>query len=157
MPHEAETWPITEFPFFTFLYADLHAHMIAMPVTLLAINWSIAQIRGARASAAWTSVHWLISMFIGGLAIGALRPTNTWDWPTYLALGIGALALAHVTRRNDRFALPALGLGVVLALAAAGAVMLLNSSFVANAGPASPSLTQTILLMAVAAGAVALW
>jgi YYY domain-containing protein len=28
---------------------------------------------------------------LGGLAIGALRPTNTWDWPTYLALGCVAV------------------------------------------------------------------
>ena len=27
-----------------------------------------------------------------GLAIGALRPTNTWDFPTYLILGLAALA-----------------------------------------------------------------
>ncbi len=32
---------INEFPFFTFLYADLHAHLIALPLTLLALAMSV--------------------------------------------------------------------------------------------------------------------
>ena len=80
-----EAGPITEFPAFTFLYADLHAHMVALPLTLtalaLAINWA----RSARP-------HWG-SLLLGGLTIGALYPTNTWDYPTYLALGAAALLL----------------------------------------------------------------
>ena len=37
-----EVQPITEFPFFTFLYGDLHAHMIAMPLSMLALGWAIS-------------------------------------------------------------------------------------------------------------------
>jgi len=84
IPSEAGN-PIAEFPAFTFLYGDLHAHMIAFPLTLfalsLAINW--ATVSGP----AWSSI------LMGGLAIGALRPTNTWDYPTYLVLGIVGLFL----------------------------------------------------------------
>ena len=80
-----EVGPISEFPAFTFLYADLHAHMIAFPMTLLALACAICWARGRRS-------HWL-GLLIGGLVIGALRPTNTWDYPTYLALGLAGLAI----------------------------------------------------------------
>src|SRR5204863_6495986 len=39
------TAPITEFPYFTFLYGDLHAHMIAMPFGLLVIALALNLIR----------------------------------------------------------------------------------------------------------------
>ena len=37
---------ITEFPLFTFIYSDLHAHMIAMPLALLALSWALAVVAG---------------------------------------------------------------------------------------------------------------
>ncbi|HEX2986610.1 MAG TPA: DUF2298 domain-containing protein [Chloroflexota bacterium] len=41
IPGENPT-PIMEFPWFTFLYGDLHAHMIAMPLTVLALGLTLA-------------------------------------------------------------------------------------------------------------------
>ena len=87
-----EVGPITEFPAFTFLYGDLHAHMIALPLTLVAIALAVHWARSQRP-------RWL-SLAIGGLVIGALRPTNTWDYPTFLLLGIAALALGAWRRDN---------------------------------------------------------
>jgi len=88
--------PITEFPFFTFLYADLHAHLIALGITILALTWALSILLGR--------AHWgapggksslpslVLSFFFGALIIGTLRPTNTWDYPTYLAIGVITLA-----------------------------------------------------------------
>lgn len=91
-----EVGPITEFPAFTFLYADLHAHMIAFPLTLLALALAVHWMRSPRPR--WPS------LLIGGLVIGALRPTNTWDYPTYLVLGVAALALgAFRSWKSARF------------------------------------------------------
>ncbi len=87
--------PITEFPWFTFIYADLHPHMIALPITLLAIAWVLSVVL----SKGWANIsRWQIawSLLFGALAIGALRPTNTWDLPTYLALGIVGLLYALI-------------------------------------------------------------
>jgi YYY domain-containing protein len=83
----SEAGPISEFPYFTFLYADLHAHMIAMPITLLVLALAVSWLTRPPL---WT---WggVVSIGLGGLAAGALRPTNTWDYPTYLVIGVVAL------------------------------------------------------------------
>lgn len=81
--------PITEFPYFTFLYGDLHAHLIALPIVMASIGWSLSMLekkidlRGLRFRG-WLNV--LSSFIIGGLIIGALKPTNTWDIYTFFAL-----------------------------------------------------------------------
>ena len=77
---------ITEFPLFTFLYSDLHAHMLAMPLALLAVVWALGVLRTRRIS--------LLTLLIGGVAIGALYPTNLSDIYTYLPIGFAALAYA---------------------------------------------------------------
>jgi YYY domain-containing protein len=92
-PGPGEVGPITEFPAFTFLYADLHAHMIALPLTLAALALAVYWVRSKRP-------HWL-SLALGGLVIGALYPTNTWDYPTYLVLGVVGLALGIWRRQAE--------------------------------------------------------
>jgi YYY domain-containing protein len=89
-----ESTPITEFPLFTFTYADLHAHMIALPLTMLALAWALSVVL----SRAWEGgrspgrLGW--SFVFGGIVIGSLRPTNTWDFPTFLMIGVLAVAYA---------------------------------------------------------------
>jgi len=90
-----EVGPITEFPAFTFLYADLHANMIALPLALLALVLIVYWVSTPRP-------HWA-SLLVGGLVIGALYPTHTWDYPTYLVLGLAGLLLGAI--RDSRFAI----------------------------------------------------
>ncbi|MFC1922376.1 DUF2298 domain-containing protein [Chloroflexota bacterium] len=97
-PNDVE--PITEFPFFTVLYGDPHAHLFALPLTLLALTWALSIIfsKGWRQVPGDTKLSSPLlitaSLLVGGLAIGALRPTNTWDFPIYLALGLIAISYA---------------------------------------------------------------
>lgn len=99
---------ITEFPFFSFLYADLHAHLIVMPFTVLALGWALACLQGfGRPRRRWESAAvWAL----GGLAIGVTRPSNTWDYPTYLAIGAAAVVAGQwlTERRMTRRGLLAL-------------------------------------------------
>ncbi|MCI0554359.1 MAG: DUF2298 domain-containing protein [Anaerolineae bacterium] len=80
---------ITEFPLFTFLYSDLHAHMIAMPLALLALSWALA-VLGGRAK--WKNpLAAGLGFAVGGLVIGALYPTNLSDIYTFLPIGLAAV------------------------------------------------------------------
>lgn len=100
-PGPGEPGPITEFPFFTFLYADLHAHLISLPLTMTTLVWGISWLR---ASASRALRHWgpqLLALLAGGLLIGSLRPTNTWDFPVYLILGsLAVLASGWLRQRR---------------------------------------------------------
>jgi len=81
---------ITEFPFFTFTYADLHAHMIALPITILVLSLALGIIFSRWSRGNTTKIDYavdsVLTVVFAGLVLGALKITNTWDWPTYVAL-----------------------------------------------------------------------
>ncbi len=89
IPAPGDVEPITEFPIFTFLYADLHAHMIAMAIAMLALAWAVAILLG---QARWKNIAaGILSFVLGGLAIGAMYPTNLSDIYIYLPIGMVVL------------------------------------------------------------------
>jgi len=109
------TTAIIEFPYFTFLYGDLHAHMIAFPFGLLAVGLAvnllrqpawIPAVRGREARelgkdlvrAALSSGG--LTVLLAGLTIGILRMTNSWDYPTYLGLFGATVLLSEAVRRG---------------------------------------------------------
>ena len=126
MPPDPPGHEITEFPFFTFLFADLHAHLMALPFTLLAIGLSLAVVvsgrnenlsfprrrvpRGevggwfGRLSAGGIQTRWapteLALLALLGLAVGSLRAINTWDVPVYMLLAASAVFLAAYFRNG---------------------------------------------------------
>ncbi len=91
-PANGEAGPITEFPFFTFLYADLHAHMISRLLTMLGLAWMISWLLWADSRRPRPPGQMAASLVLGGLALGALYPTNLGDYPTYWGLGLVAAA-----------------------------------------------------------------
>ena len=82
---------ITEFPFFTFLFADLHAHMMVIPLTILVIGLGINLVVGlGEGGARWA----LLALITLAVALGSLWAVNSWDYPSYAVLVLGLLALA---------------------------------------------------------------
>jgi YYY domain-containing protein len=110
---EGEVGAINEFPAFTFLYADLHAHMMALPLTQVALAIALQWGLGVDPAPVSSQRTWrnylrrcipqpLPTMVLAGLIAGALRATNTWDWPTYLGLMSVAAWLTFFNRPETR-------------------------------------------------------
>ena len=95
---------IDEYPLWTALFADLHAHFLALPVMLSALVWGWWTLRlGSR--------RWLGAAALCGLSVAVLAATNPWD----VLVMTAALAVAALVA--GRSLVPAFG-----RLAAAAAV-----------------------------------
>jgi YYY domain-containing protein len=90
---------INEFPFFSFIYADLHAHLMALPFTLLAIGLAANFVLRAREGEP-SYVLDVLEVIVAGLALGALRAINFADFPTYALLFVAAIAIGEYARRQ---------------------------------------------------------
>ena len=107
---------ITEFPFFSFLFADLHAHMTVIPFTLLAAGLGLSLLVGLRDGGRW----WIaVTTMALAVAVGSLWAINSWDYPTYVLLAIALIAMGVYLKT----ATPAVKLGL-FAFLSAGMVLL---------------------------------
>jgi YYY domain-containing protein len=75
---------IEEYPLWTFVFADLHAHMMAMPACLLTLFCGLALFDSREGS-------WLGRWAMVALSLGSLFVTNTWDFISYTLI-LGGLA-----------------------------------------------------------------
>ncbi len=81
--------PIDEFPAFSFVLADAHPHVLALPFVALAIGTMLNLVVGGRAPLRY-EIFWF------GLLVGGLVFLNTWDGAIYLVALVGAEALRRV-------------------------------------------------------------
>ncbi len=84
---------IVEMPFFTFLYGDLHAHMISMPMMFFVMAFIFHEVIIAGRDKRRRSIS-VLALALGALSVGMLRGTNTWDWITFMVLSIAGLSFA---------------------------------------------------------------
>jgi YYY domain-containing protein len=170
---------INEFPAFSFLFADLHAHLMAMPLASAALllacqialgpgrasslvdaspsparnsadpgtstdlfaypRLSKPQTIGARARDLKSRWGWtVLEIVVAGFLTSALYATNTWDFPIYLVILLGASVIREGVSVGWRLTFPFLvragvwGAGVV----AAGRILFwpFYASFVPQSG-----------------------
>jgi YYY domain-containing protein len=96
---------INEFPAFSFVLADLHAHVLALPFATVAVGIALSLVlgRGAGVHAFGKGrVRWL-ALAACGVALGGLYAINGWDLPTYLGLALLALAIQQWLAHDRRF------------------------------------------------------
>ena len=129
---------IDEFPFFSFLLADLHPHVMALPFVLMALGLAVSvllsrgesgsqgigesgkqemreagnheirksgkqEMRESGLSLIPDSLITWSSLLLSALLLGALGFLNSWDFPTYSLVVIGAFAIQRyrAQRRLD--------------------------------------------------------
>ena len=100
---------INEFPAFSFVLADLHAHVLALPFAALAVglalNLLLARERGL---AVFGGRLWLPGLLVAAMTLGGLYVINGWDLPTYLGLALLALAMQQWLAYGRAFSRPLL-------------------------------------------------
>ena len=86
-------YTITEFPVFSFILGDLHAHVLAIPFLLMAVAATLCvYLSPGRLGMSWLRSNPAPALFLA-LSGGALAFINFWDFPTFLGLLAGALFL----------------------------------------------------------------
>ena len=106
---------INEFPYWSFTYADLHPHMIGIPFSLFFLALVVALLNSFETD--WRRNWYYGGLLVGGLAftLGVLAAVNLWDLPTYLGLGVLALAVTLYRKRGRLHVVPVLSLGILMA------------------------------------------
>jgi YYY domain-containing protein len=89
-------YTITEFPLFSFWLGDMHPHVMALPFGLLALALALNTLTHPSASAFGAGWRGWVELAITGVVLGSLYTINSWDFPTYLLLFLGALLLLYI-------------------------------------------------------------
>ena len=159
---------IDEFPFFSYLLADLHPHVLAMPFAILAI--AVALVVWLQVQEGWGGAdkkpffswlkQWvsgapvrlqdlrLVARFRDGrllipvLVLGGLAFLNTWDLPIYIALLCAVWALTDYQQNGWHFGIiwNFIGLAIVYVVLAVVFYLPFYIGFSSQAGGIIPSL-----------------
>jgi YYY domain-containing protein len=98
-----------EFPFFSYLLGDLHAHMLAAPFALLAVAFALQLAIGGprlpRERSTRATLAPAAELLLGALVLGSLYAINSLDYPTGIAIGVFALLIWVLDGRGRAWAL----------------------------------------------------
>jgi YYY domain-containing protein len=100
---------INEFPAFSFILGDLHAHVSALIINLCGWNVAVQVWRGVRRyRSLWRyEVNAFDELFLAALICGGLSASNSWDVPVYAGVLALAMYCGHTGRRDPYAWVPA--------------------------------------------------
>ncbi|MEZ4658212.1 MAG: DUF2298 domain-containing protein [Caldilineaceae bacterium] len=91
---------INEFPYWSFLFADLHPHLIGMPLTALFLSLLLVLVREYAVVGRLALRRGLSLLVFFSLLLGTLTSVNFWEAPTYLGLGLLGFVVAQYFGRG---------------------------------------------------------
>ena len=124
---------INEFPYFSVLFGDLHAHTLAMPFAMLLIGVLASFYMSAGSQVFHWAKDWLV-LLTAGFLLGGIAFLNTWEVPTWLVLAGIVLLVRHLSPLNGKV----LTQGLALSFGGLVTALLLLSWWLARKPAANP-------------------
>jgi uncharacterized membrane protein len=121
---------INEFPAYTFVVSDLHAHLMDMPFVLLAIAFLFSFVIERKIVPA--------NFFFLALTLGTMYATSSWDFPIYLLVS-GALIL-YIFLAQEKLSLKIIAKTASLVILLAIIAIILFLPFFLNFKPIATSI-----------------
>lgn len=90
---------INEFPYFSVLFGDMHAHTLAMPFAMVIIGMVASFYMASPAKPFHWKNDWLTFAFLG-FFIGSIAFLNTWELPTWVILFLLTLLVRNLSTVN---------------------------------------------------------
>ncbi|MBA4384662.1 MAG: hypothetical protein C0410_07990 [Anaerolinea sp.] len=81
-----EDTPIAEFPYFTYLYGDMHPHMLTMLYYALAFGWMLSLLMYPITRMKWPER--ILGICVAAIIFGSFSASHTWDFYPFLGLGV---------------------------------------------------------------------
>ena len=132
---------INEFPYFSFIWADLHPHVMGLPVIALVLAILIAVSGSADEPSDSPPVSWAIIAihgFVGAVALGSVFVINAWDLPLTIAVTVAAMIYAGLLRSRRQAVAYGLAGAVVVGSATSCSCLFMRTSTVSSRGLPGP-------------------
>jgi YYY domain-containing protein len=136
---------IDEFPFFSFLLADLHPHVLMLPVATLILAITLSLLLSSKGHSFQIAVLKIpsspVAFLITVVVVGSVAFLNTWELPIYLVLYIAAIFMSSFLDQGWKPALKqAISAGLLLVPGILLAYLPFIVSFSSQAGGVLPSM-----------------
>jgi YYY domain-containing protein len=136
-------WTIREFPFFSYLLGDLHAHVLALPFFITSIAFALNLFREPFALGWRTWTTHPLPLSAGALLVGSLIFLNAWDFPT-IAFVLGLVAVVVNLRHGLKPQQAVLGAAAVL-LPLLALALVLYAPFLTSFGSAAKFIAPVMV------------